>query len=48
MLSKCCEGCSHLVREKCEKAYKKYSENESPNFIYCNTQNTRLLIEIAV
>lgn len=44
-LSKCCEGCSHLVREKCEK---KYSTCKEPiRFIHCDTQNIRLLIEVA-
>jgi hypothetical protein len=44
LISRCCEGCSHLVREKCEKAYIK---SESENFIYCDTQKIRLLIEVA-
>jgi hypothetical protein len=45
MLSKCCEGCSHLIRDICEK---KYSDcKDVTNFIYCDTQNIRLLIEVA-
>lgn len=43
LISKCCEGCPHLIREKCEKAYEK---TKPIDFIYCNTQNVRLLIEI--
>lgn len=46
MLSKCCEDCSYLIREKCEKAYSKSEQHI--NFIYCNTQNVRLLIEVAI
>lgn len=45
-LSRCCDGCPHLIREKCEKAYNKYSKEDSPNFIYCNTQNIRLLLDV--
>lgn len=45
MISKCCSGCSVLVREKCEKAYNK--TKEPTHFIYCNTQNIRLLIEVS-
>jgi hypothetical protein len=45
LISKCCNGCSHLVREKCEKSFQK---SKQENFIYCNTQNTRLLIELGV
>ena len=44
MIGLCCSGCSALVREKCEKAFNKTKESE--NFIYCNTQNIRLLIEV--
>jgi hypothetical protein len=45
MLSKCCEGCSHLVRDICEKKF--IDSKESVSFIHCNTQDIRLLIEVA-
>ena len=45
LISKCCEGCSYIVREICEKRYK--NSKEPINFIYCDTQKIRLLIEVA-
>jgi hypothetical protein len=44
LLSKCCEGCSFLVREKCNEMYEK--SNKPINFVFCDTQNVRLLIEV--
>ena len=45
LISKCCEGCSCSVREICEK---KFINSKQPlNFVYCNTQNVRLLVEVA-
>jgi hypothetical protein len=46
LISRCCEGCSYLVREICEKKFNK--SKEPINFIFCDTQNIRLLIEVAV
>lgn len=45
LISKCCEGCAFIVREKCEKEYEKHKD--SLDFIFCDTQNIRLLIEVA-
>jgi hypothetical protein len=45
LLSKCCEGCPYIVREICEKKF--VNSKEPLSFVFCDTQNIRLLIEVA-